>query len=127
MFTLLRTWFVRRLLARLQTPRDAARFAFRRYGARVALIEGTRHVSYAELGGRVFRIAQAWRAQGLLPGAGVAVQLPDGVHQIEARLAAAECGATLTLLPSWLGVHEVVQCLRQVQPAVFLGVDPARR
>ena len=127
MFKALRTWWVRRLLARLHTPRDAARFAFRRYGDRIALIEGARRVSYAELGRRVFRIAHAWRAQGLRPGAGVAVQLPDGVHQIEARLAAAECGATLTLLPSWLAVLEVAQCLRLVEPAIFVcaGGDTA--
>lgn len=120
MFAALRIWLVRRLLARLKTPRDVLRFAARRYAARVALVEGARSLTYAELGARVFRIARAWHGMGVMPGNGVAVQLPDGIHQIEARLAAAECGAVLTLLPPWSAEHEVVQSLRVVHPSLFI-------
>lgn len=126
MFAALRTWFVRRLLAQLKTPRDAARFAFRRYGARVALIEGPQRLTYAELAGRVYRMAGAWRAMGVRPGQIVAVQLADGIHQIEARLAAAECGATLTLLAPWLATPDVARATGLVQPALFIhaGSNP---
>ena len=101
MMKFLRAWFIRRMLARLQTPRDAARMAFRRHAARTAVAAAGRSITYAELGQRVFRIAAGWRKLGLKPGDVVAVHLPDGIAQIEARLAAAEHGAVLTLLPVW--------------------------
>ena len=73
-----RIWMVRRFLARLKTPRDVARMAFRKYAARMALVDAQRSVTYAELGQRTFRIAAAWRALGVKSGDVVAVRLRDG-------------------------------------------------
>lgn len=127
MLDAIRTWLVRRLLARLQTPRDVARWAFARYAQRPAVVDAQGSLSYAELGDRTFRIAAAWRQQGLQPGETVAVRLPDGIAQVEARLAAAECGAVLCLLAPWSTHEQVLASLPLVEPRLFVhdGRDPA--
>jgi len=127
MLNAVRIWLVRRLLARLHTPRDVARWAFRRYAQRQAVVDAQGGLSYAELGDRTFRIAAAWRLQGLKAGETVAVHLPDGIAQIEARLAAAECGAVLCLLAPWSTREQVLAALPMVEPRLFVhdGRDPA--
>jgi fatty-acyl-CoA synthase len=122
----IRTWLVRHFLARLQTPRDVARWAFRRYAQRQAVVDAQGSLSYAELGDRTFRIAAAWRQQGVKPGDTVAVRLPDGIAQVEARLAAAECGAVLCLLAPWSSCDQLLAALPLVEPRLFVhdGADP---
>ena len=127
MLDAIRTWLVRRFVARLQTPRDVARWAFRRYAQRQAVVDVQGSLSYAELGDRTFRIATAWRQLGLNPGDTVVVRLPDGIAQVEARLAAAECGAVLCLLAPWCTCDQVLASLPLVEPRLFVhdGADPA--
>ena len=115
-----RIWMVRRFLARLKTPRDVARMAFRKYAARMALVDAQRSVTYAELGQRTFRIAAAWRALGVKSGDVVAVRLRDGVCQVEARLAAAECGVVLSLLAPWSTLEQLTLSLELVEPRLFV-------
>ncbi len=115
-----RTWMVRRFLRRLQTPRDVARFACRRYATRMAVADAQRSVTYAVLGQRTFRIAAAWRGMGVKAGDVVAVRLPDGICQVEARLAAAECGAILTLLAPWTTREQLLASLPLVEPKLFV-------
>ena len=123
----LRTWLVRRFLARLKTPRDVARFAFRRYAKRVAVVDAQCSVTYAELGRRTYRIAAAWSGLGIKPGDVIAVHLPDGIAQVEARLAAAECGAVLSLLAPWSTAEQIAASLLILEPRLFVhdGSDPA--
>lgn len=120
-----RAWMVRRFLRRLQTPRDVARFAFRRYATRMALADAQRSVTYAVLGERTYRIAAAWRGMGVKAGDVVAVRLPDGICQVEARLAAAECGAVLSLLAPWSTREQLLASLPLVEPRLFVhdGAD----
>ena len=122
-----RTWMVRCYLARLKTPRDVARVAFRKYAARMAVVDEQRSVTYAELGQRTYRIAAAWRSLGVKSGDVVAVCLSDSVCQVEARLAAAECGSVLCLLAPWSSTEQLALSLGLVEPKLFIhdGSDAA--
>lgn len=120
MISWLRTKAVQMFLARLKTPRDVARWAFAKYANRVAVVDARGRVTYTELGQRTYRTAAAWRRMGVNCGDVVAVRLPDGICQVEARLAAAECGAVLNLLAPWSTVDQLVAALSVVEPRVFI-------
>jgi fatty-acyl-CoA synthase len=80
-------------LRRLHAPRDAARWAFRRHGERIALRtpEG-QEVSFSELGRRVYALAAGLLESGLKPGDRVAFTLPNCTEFVELRLACHEAG-----------------------------------
>lgn len=107
-------------LVGVSTARDVARDAFRRHATRVAVLDRKRRVTYEELGNRSLRMATAWARMGVRRGMIVVARLPDGVSQIEARLAAAECGAVFCLVPQWLTLDSVLETMQQLQPALFL-------
>jgi fatty-acyl-CoA synthase len=127
MLNALRTWWVQRLLSSMTTPRDVARWAFAHHGKRLAVQDARRQLSYEALGQRCLRIAAGWRAMGLRAGDVVAVWLPDGVAQVEARLAAAECGAVLAALPHWCSTAQVQGSLQHLDARLLVhdGSDPA--
>lgn len=107
-------------LVGMTTARDVARDAFRRHATRVAVVDRKRRVTYEELGSRSLRMATAWTRLGVRKGMIVLARLPDGVSQIEARLAAAECGAVFCLVPHWLTLDFVLETMQQLRPALFL-------
>ena len=66
-----------------------------RFPQKVALIEGERKVTYAELDARTNRVANALRARGLAGGDNVAMLLGSGIHWVVlyVGIAKADCSA----------------------------------
>ncbi|MEW8626355.1 MAG: AMP-binding protein [Candidatus Thiodiazotropha sp.] len=120
MITTLQRWLLKTMLARLQTPRDVTRLACRRYAGRLALRQGERTLSYAELEDRVLRIATLWRRWGINHGQPVFCLLPDGIEQMLIRLAAAEAGAMLTLLRPEDAASRLPAALETIKPQLVV-------
>jgi fatty-acyl-CoA synthase len=69
-----------------------------RHGDQVAVIDELGELTYKELDERTNALANAWRAEGLEPGEGVAILVRNHRGFLEAVLAAAKCGAKIVLL-----------------------------
>ena len=85
--------------------------AERRFGARLAVIEGERRWSYGELARRVRARAREWRALGVRPGDRVAILDWNTLGFLESTFAAAGLGAILNPLNHRLAVPELAQVL----------------
>jgi len=70
------------------------------FGGRVAVTDGPRSVTYAELGDRVARLASVWRSLSIAAGDRVAVLAENSLPFLESYFAAAQLGALLVPL-SW--------------------------
>jgi fatty-acyl-CoA synthase len=81
-------------------------------------------LSYAEVGSRVDRLAAFLAAQGVEPGDGIAVLLPNGLPYLEAYFAAAGLGAVLVPLNVRLRPTELGFILED-SGATWLIADPA--
>lgn len=111
------------LFRRLHVARDVARFGFRRYRSRTAIIAGRRVLTYAELEDRVLRLADGLTERGVRKGDVLFALLPDGSEQIEVRLAAYEIGAVLAAFHSRHGLDVVLDAARMLRPRLFIH-DP---
>ena len=67
-------------------------------GDAVALVSDDEALSYAELAGRVERLAGALYAEGLRPGDVVTIQLPNTIEFVTVYLAATHLGAVVSTL-----------------------------
>lgn len=95
----------------------------------VALIEGAgRSTTYADLAASTNRVGRALQAQGLEPGDGLALVLPNGRPLVETFLAALQIGLYVTPVNWHLTVPETAHILRDsgakavVADARFAGV-----
>ena len=88
----------------------------RRRPARVALQQGERRISYAELDARSNRLAQHLAARGIARGDRIAV-LSENRHEfVETQLAAAKLGV-IAACQNWrLADAELLHCLHLVEP-----------
>lgn len=107
-------------LSRLRVPRDVTRFACRHYAESPALIHGRHHLSYAELGERILRMATLWRQWGVGHGSPVFCLLPDGIEQMIVRFAAAETGAMLTLLAADTADRQLAAAIAEIEPSLLV-------
>ncbi|MDW8325407.1 MAG: AMP-binding protein [Anaerolineales bacterium] len=128
----LRTLAIDLYLRRFRVPRDLTRYAFRRYGERVALITPSGSLTYARLADRVYRLATGLAGLGLRKGDRFFTLLPDDWEQIEVRLAAMELGAVQTAFHGAHAAELILEAARTAQPRVFiyhpsLGADIAHR
>jgi acyl-CoA synthetase (AMP-forming)/AMP-acid ligase II len=103
--------------------------ASNRYGARLAVIDGTLRMSYAELAAEVRTMARALMATGVQPGDRVAVWLPNTTHWLIAALGAQCAGASLVPMNTRYTGHEALDVLWRTGARVlflpdrFLGSD----
>ena len=74
---------------------------------KLAVVDGTRRLTWRELGGRVYRLASALRAAGVGPGDRVAVLAPNSLECLEAHFAVPQLGAALVMVNVRLTTHEV--------------------
>ena len=99
----------------------------RRDGAPAILFWGEdrvkRTLTFAELYDDVSRLAQAFRAAGLVPGDRVAGYMPNMPETIVAMLAAASLGAVWSSCSPDFGVRGVLDRFGQIAPRVLVGVD----
>ncbi len=124
MISHIRTYVVRRVVGRFRVPRDAVRFAFKRYGGRTALITAESTVSYAVLEDRCYRLCDAWRTVGISKGSVVFCLLRDTQELIEVRLAGFEAGVLLTQFHGDTDAQRVVDAANRIAPALLI-FDPA--
>jgi HIP---CoA ligase len=101
----------------------------KRYGDGLAVIDGTRRLSYAELAAQVTAMARALMASGVQPGDRVAVWLPNTAHWLVAALGAQSAGANLVPMNTRYTGYEAADVLRRTGARVlflpdrFLGQD----
>lgn len=110
------------LLRRFKVPRDAFRFAWKRYPEHIALISPARTLTYAELRDRVLRLVATLAALGLKKGDVCYVQLINGGDMVEASLASQESGIILTGLPRHAD-EEILSRAIQLIPARAMLYD----
>ena len=101
----------------------------KRYGDRLAVIDGSLRMSYAELAAEVRTMARALMSAGVQPGDRVAVWLPNTAHWLIAALGAHSAGASLVPMNTRYTGYEALDVLRRTGARViflpdrFLGVD----
>jgi HIP---CoA ligase len=100
-----------------------------RYGDGLAVIDGPRRLSYAELAAQVRTMARALMAAGVQSGDRVAVWLPNTSHWLVAALGAQSAGASLVPMNTRYTGYEAGDVLRRTGARVlflpdrFLGQD----
>jgi acyl-CoA synthetase (AMP-forming)/AMP-acid ligase II len=85
-------------------------------GARIALDDGRRRVSYAELNDRVNRLAHGLASRGIVRGDRVAILSENRLEYIELELAAAKLGAMLACQNWRLAAAELAHCIDLTAP-----------
>jgi HIP---CoA ligase len=101
----------------------------KRYGSRLAVIDGPRRLSYAELAAQARTMARALMAAGIQPGDRVAVWLPNTAHWLVAALGTHGAGASLVPMNTRYTGYEAADVLRRTGARVlflpdrFLGQD----
>lgn len=118
-----RKLLVNALLRRFRVPRDLIRFAFSRYGGRVAVVDERGELSYAQLEARALSLAEGWRSLGLRKGDLIASLLSEAREQLEGRVAAYESGIIYCAMHQHLPSEMIRHFIRQTQPKL-LFYDP---
>lgn len=108
------------LVGRFEVPRDAVRWACRRYAPRTALVTARGRWTFRQLHERSLRLAQALLAQGAGAGAVVLCQVGDDHEWLEIRLACFECGAVSVCLPDFADAATALAVLAAVAPTVVI-------
>ena len=93
------------------------------YPNRIAVVDGDRRFTYAELNQRVHRQASALRALGVEPGDRVAVLAPNSAAALEAHFGVPMAGAVLVMLNTRLQAAELAWILNHAEARVAI-VDP---
>ncbi len=93
------------------------------YGAKPALVEGGRALSYAELHDRVRELARQYVGHGLAPGERVVVWGPNSIEWVIAALATTYAGATLVPANSRYTGHEVADLVDRTGAAIVMVAD----
>lgn len=83
----------------------------------VAVIDGDRRLTWAELWERAQALGRAFRTEGLQPGDRLAIDLPNSVEWITTLLAASEAALVVVPLDPGLGYHELKYQLRHAEVA----------
>ncbi len=87
----------------------------------IAMQEGTRQWTYAQLGARSDALCRAWRARGIAAGDRVAILSENRAEYIECLLAAARMGVILACQNWRLAEAELTHCLSLVEPALLIA------
>ncbi len=100
------------------------RTSARRVPDRIALVDGTRRVSYGELDRRTDAIAARWHGEGLSARDTIGVLAPDGLTLVETMAAAAKLGSKLVLLNTGFAAAQLRDVLVREQVGALV-LDPA--
>src|SRR6204780_5334545 len=101
----------------------------KRYGDRLAVIDGPRRLSYADLAAQARTMTRALMASGVQAGDRVAIWLPNTVHWLVAALGTHGAGASLVPMNTRYTGYEAADVLRRTGARVlflpdrFLGQD----
>jgi fatty-acyl-CoA synthase len=114
-----------------QTPLSFLERSARVWPDKVAVIYGSRRLSYAELAAEAVRVARALRASGVEPGDRVAYLMPNLPEMLVAHFAVPLAGGILVAINTRLTAEEIAYILRHsgakilVADAAFLPVAVA--
>ncbi len=89
-------------------------------GARIAVREGDRQLSYADLNRRVNRLANALQNEGVGYGDRVAILSENRTEYLELELAAAKLGAIVAAQNWRLATGELEHCIQLTTPRVII-------
>ena len=90
------------------------------YPDKVALVHGERRYTYAELGERAWRLANALRDAGLEKGDRVATLLPNSPAMLEAHFGVPAAGGILVTVNTRLSSDEIAYILEHSGSRVLL-------
>ncbi|HET6600305.1 MAG TPA: AMP-binding protein [Burkholderiaceae bacterium] len=99
---------------------DLLRKQARAHPDAIALTDGLRTFSFAQLEARVRQLAQALRGQGISGGDRVAILSENCVEYVELQLAAAKLGAIVACLNWRLADDELRHCIHLATPALLV-------
>jgi fatty-acyl-CoA synthase len=102
------------------TLHDEFRRAIRTYADRTALVSPTASLTYAELGVRANRTANALLGLGLRHGDRIAVLAENRPEFVETYLATANLGVTVIALNIRMHHTELAHCINQAEPTLLL-------
>lgn len=94
---------------------------FHRHGSREVIVDGSRRLTYAELGQHVACTAASLQSLGLGPGDRIAIWAPESWRWIVAALAAWYSGCVVLPISSRLGMLEVIPTLRRSGARLLFG------
>ncbi|KAG2392295.1 hypothetical protein C9374_012547 [Naegleria lovaniensis] len=124
MFQSVASWFRKSILLfilwQFQVPRDAFRFAWKRYGNAPALSSPTVSFSFEELKQRTLMIATILTKKGLKQGDKLFVCLPKGEEYLQGYLATMETGIILVSVPKTADSEYLKKMVGIVTPNVLL-------
>ena len=89
----------------------------------VALIEGERRLTFAELNARVNRLAHVLATAGICHGDRIGILARNCTAWVELELAAAKLGATVAAQNWRLAPPELVHCIRLAAPRAMLVAE----
>ena len=89
----------------------------------VATVEGDRRLTFAELNGRVNRLAQVLAREGIRRGDRVGILARNCTAWLELELAAAKLGAIVAAQNWRLAPPELLHCIRLAEPRAMLVAE----
>jgi fatty-acyl-CoA synthase len=110
-------------LARRHTLADLLRRSAARHGERVAIIDGERSRTFAQLDVDASRIANALRARGLGPGDRIALLSRNSLEYAQLVFGVARSGAVLVPLNFMLGAGEIAYIMRHSASRALIVQD----
>ncbi len=93
--------------------------------AQVAVHDGRRHVTFAELSATTDALTHGLAAAGVARGDRVAVMVPPSVEFFAVTFALLQLGAVPVMIDPGMGVGNLGKCLHHAEPAAFVGVAKA--
>ena len=110
----------------LDTVNDVLDQSAKRFGDRIALVDGPSRYTFRDLHAQVLQAADDLRALGVRPGDRVAIWLPNRVEWCVAFYAAVRAGAIVVPLNTGLSVPEATYQLAQSGSTVVVTADKYR-
>ena len=87
----------------------------------------TRYIvySFAQLSGECDRIASGLMKRGVREGQRVLLMIRPGIELLTATFGLIKCGAVPILIDPGMGIKSLLQCIKEAEPQVFIGIAPA--
>lgn len=79
-------------------------------------------LSFAELEGRVNRLAAALKARGIERGDRIVVMIPMSMELYTLLLACLKIAAVIVFIDPWVGLDQIRRCIELTQPKAFAGI-----
>lgn len=92
----------------------------------LAIVDGSREVSFAELEALCARLARGLQRAGIGPGTRAALMVPPSVEFVALSFALMRAGAVPVLIDPGIGRAALKSCLAEAAPEAFIGIPKAQ-